>query len=333
MKIILEIALLCLLSFFFACEDVSTPNGNDDSINATKAPTDTAIQNPEGYNDDGNQIKTQDLKDCPISGKAHDKNIFRMDGIAQMICISANESTHDADLGDSHRVLEVFNTSDCSVLLKQTLPVNRSADFPYYLATRCYDKNNKIVGIQGYTNFYYYDTDIQKISNPLEPEFLTEREMVDAQSGMIRGLMVWGHYILGHSIDNGPFAFDISDKANPKPILPIAEYNVKNTTEFRYLFMLDGGNDRFQAIIPSTDIDAGGNFFELQKLFLQALKVQTSLPKSARNNRFIVLKDYTDSNLEKKIAIDMFTQKNVLLPDDIATKKIAEILDWLKSQQ
>ncbi len=331
MKYFLKVTLLCILSFFFACDEVSNTNGNDDSNNNIEVPTDTSTQNPEGYSDDGNQIKIQDLKDCKISGKAHDKNIFRMDDIAQMMYISADESTHDADLGDSHRVLEIFNTSDCSSLLKETLPINRSADFPYYLASNCYEKNNKIVAIQGYTNFYYYDAENQKLSKPLEPDFLIEKEMVDAQSGMIRGLMVWGHYLLGHSIDNGPFAFDISDKDDPKPVLPIAEYKIKNTSEYRYLFMLDGGNGRFQAFIPVTDIDAGGNLFELQKIFPQPLKVQTSLPKSARNNRFIVLKDNTNPNLEKKVAIDMFAQNNVPLPNDIATKKTSEVLDWLKS--
>jgi hypothetical protein len=333
MKNILNITLLFLLSFFFACEDVSNSTGNNGINNDVEIPKDTSKQNPNDYSDGGNKIKTQDLQDCPVSGKAHDKNIFRMDELAQMIAISADETTYDADLGDSHRVLEIFNTLDCSALLKKTLPVNRSADFPYYLASNCYEKTNKIVAIQGYTNFYYYDAENQKLSNPLEPDFLTERGMVDAQSGMIRGLMVWGHYLLGHSIDNGPFVFDISDKANPKPVLPIAEYNIPKTSEYRYLFMLEAGNGRFQAILPVTDIDAGGNLFEVQKLFLQALKVQTNLSKSARNNRYIILKDSTDPDQEKRVAIDMFAQKNIPLPDDIATKNVAEILSWLKAQQ
>ena len=59
-------------------------NGNNDSNNNTEVPTDTSTQNPEGYNDNGDQIKTQDLQDCPVSGKAYDKNIFRMDDIAQI---------------------------------------------------------------------------------------------------------------------------------------------------------------------------------------------------------------------------------------------------------
>jgi hypothetical protein len=333
MKNITKISLLFLLTLFFACDDVSNTTGSNGSNNGMETPNDSTTANPNTYSDDGTKIDTPDLKDCPISGKAHDKNIFRMDDMKQMIAISADKSTYDADLGDSHRILEVFNTTDCSNLLKVTLPVNRSADFPYYLAPNCYEKSNKIVGIQGYTNLYYYDVENQRLSKPLEPSFLTEKEMVDAQSGMIRGLMVWGHYLLGHSIDNGPFAFDISDKANPKVALPIAEYLIPNTTEYRYLFVLDAGNGRFQAFIPVTDIDAGGNLFEVQNLFPQALKVETTVPKSARNNRYIVLKDFTDPSQEKRVAIDMYTQRNVPLPGDIATKKIAEILAWLKAQQ
>ena len=157
--------------------------------------------------------------------------------------------------------------------------------------------------------------------------------MVDAQSGMVRGLTVWGQYLFGHAIDLGSFAFDISDKANPKPALPVAEYLIPNTTEYRYLFILEAGNDRFQAIIPNTDIDAGGNTFEARKLFQQPLKIETSVPKNVRNNRYIILKDSTDPNQEKRVAIDMFNQRNVPLPEDIATKKTSEILAWLKAQQ
>lgn len=327
MKNFLTIVVLLFLIPFFACEQTSNSSGSNEIAQ------DTTKQNPEGYIADGNKINPQDLKDCPFSGKAREINIFRMDDIAQMIVISADQSTYDANLGDSDRILEVFNTTDCSSLLKTTLPINRSADFPYYLATNCYEQVNKVVGIQGYSNFYFYDAENKKLSNPLVPDFLTEREMVDAQSGMIRGLMVWGHYILGHSIDNGPFAFDIIDKSNPKPVLPVAEYAIPNTEEFRYLFLLEAGNGRYQAIYPVSDIDAGGNLFEVQKLFSQALQVETSVPKNARNNRYIVLQDYTDPDKEKRVAIDMFKQKNVPLPDDIATKKTAEILTWLKAQK
>ena len=332
MKIILKIIALTLLCFFFACDDVSTTNGNGSST-TTDAPKDTTSQNPDRYSEEGTKLETTDLKDCEINGKSHDKNIFRMDDVAQMICISANESTHDADLGDSHRILEIFNTEDCSSILQTTLPINRSADFPYYLSSRCYEKNNKIVAIQGYTNFYYYDAENQILSKPLEPEFLTEGEMVDAQSGMVRGLTVWGHYIMGQAIDLGQFAFDISDKANPKAVFPVAEFKIPNTSELRYLFILDDGNERSQAFIPVTDIDAGGNLFEIQKLFPQALKIETSVSKSARNNRYIVLKDFTDPNQEKRVAIDMYAQKSVPLPDDVATKKTSEIISWLKAQQ
>ena len=333
MKTFMNFVLLLFLSFFFACEDVSNSNGNNDTDSNETTQEDTLAGNPDGYGDSGNKIEIQDLKDCEITGKALDKNIFRMDDVAQMIAISADESTHDADLGDSHRILEVFNTTDCSSLLKTTLPINRSADFPYYLASNCYEKNNQIVGIQGYLDFYFYDAENQKLSKSIEPEFQTEREMVDAQSGMVRGLTVWGHYILGQAIDMGQFAFDISDKSNPMPVFPVAEYKIPNTSEYRYLFILDAGNERSQAFIPVTDIDAGGNLFEVQKLFPQALKVETSVPKNVRNNRYIILKDFTDPNQEKRVAIDMFAQKNVVLPNDIATKKTTEILTWLKAQQ
>ncbi len=329
MKLILKIAFLSLLLLFFTCDEVSTTNSSKGS--STDSPTDTTAHNLEDYNEDGNKIESKDLKDCETSGKVLEKNTFRMDDIAQMICISADESTQDPELGQSHRVFEVFNTMDCSNLLKLTLPVNRSADFPYYLVSGCYEKINKIVGIQGYFNFYFYDAETQKLSKSLEPEFLTEREMVDAQSGKVDALAVWEKYILGYAIDAGAFSFDITDKTSPKHVLPIAEFNVPNSSTYHSLFMLGSENESFQAVIPKVDPDDGS--FKIQTLFPQALKVGTSISKSAQNNRYIVLKDLSDPSQEKRIAIDMLSQKNIPLPDDIAIQKTSEILGWLKSQQ
>ncbi len=330
MKNTLKIALFISTILLFACDDTTAPTGNDQSAETSH---DTSTQRQPGITEEEGKIQKQDLKDCPVSGKAREINVFRMDDIAQMIAISADESTYDAALGDSDRILEVFNTTDCSSLLKTTLPINRSADFPYYLAPRCYESTNKIVGIQGFTNFYYYDAENQKLSKSLEPSYVTEREAVDAQSGMIKGLMVWEHYIMGQAVDFGPFAFDISDKANPKPVMAVAEFNIPNTEEFRYMFLLEAGNERYQAIYPVTDADAGGNMFEVQKLFPQPLKVETTVPKNARDNRYIILRDYSDPGKEKRVAIDMLKHINVPLPDDIASKKNAEILDWLKARQ
>lgn len=340
MKPIAFFVTLTIFLFFFSCGDPvpSSKNGNTPEGTITDSSLQTVDSSQQGtdtYGQNGSSIKpepAEDLMDCEIKGKTYDKNILRLDDLAQMISIQADKSTYDKDLGESHRILEVLNTRDCSVLLKETLPVNRSADFPYYLTKDSYEPNNKIIAIQGFENFYFYDAENQKLSKPMTPEFMDEVEAADAQSGMIRGLTVWGHYLLGQAVDFGPFAFDIQNKAQPKPVLPVAKYNIRNTSEFRYLFLLDEGNNRSQAIIPSSDIDAGGTTFELQKLFSQALDVDKNIPKNVRNNRYIVLLDKTDGQ-GKRIAIDMFTQRMVALPNDVAMKKTGEILEWLKNQE
>lgn len=270
-------------------------------------------------------------KDCEVIDKHFEKNVFVASDVALQMSIVATDATKDENLGDSHRVFRVINTTDCSLVLEETLPVNRSPDFPYYLIPKTYESQNQIIAIQGFNVAYYFDVKNQKLFGPLEPQFFAEHEGVDAQSGMIKGLTVWGHYIFGRSVDFGTFAFDIADPSNPKPVLPVAEFLIPKTTEYNNLFILDVGNGFSQAIIPTTDIDAGGNLFALDKMFLNPLKVNNTIAKNSSNNRFIILNDNTDPRNEKKVAIDMFSKRKVELPENIALQKTNDVLEWLNS--
>lgn len=269
---------------------------------------------------------------CVVKAKHYDKNVFWAQDMQRLIAIVADKSTFDADLGESHRILEIYNTADCSVIDRITLPVNRSPDFPYYLASNTYEANNKIIAIQGYNNPYFYDLESNKLSKALEPEFISETEAVDAQSGMIKGLTIWGHYLMGHSIDYGPFAIDIAKKTNPQPVKAAAKYPIPKTAEFRSLFLLEEANGRYNAILPITDIDAGGNLFELKRLLPQGINTDAKLPKNIRNNRYLILLDKTDPSQIKRVAIDMYRQTKINLPDDVARKKTSEVLTWIKQE-
>lgn len=321
------------LCFIVACVDPAPENNNSQDSGSNTSDTETPINatDSETVPSESTTTKTN-LKDCEITDKHFDKNVFHATDEAQLICIVANEKSKDKDLGDSHRILEVLNTTDCNKILEITLPVNRSPDFPYYLAPETYEFKNQVIGIQGFSSTYYYHVKNKKLIGPIVPQFLTDREAVDAQSGMVKGLTIWNHYLFGHSVDFGTFAFDISDVANPKPILPVMEYTIPKTEEFNNLFIVDAGEEKFQAILPTTDFNAGGTTFDLGKMFTQPIKIDPKVARNVRNNRFLVLNDNTDATQQKKIAIDMLSKRRVQLPDDVALENTGAVLEWLKNQ-
>jgi len=342
MNILYRISFLLIIALMTACEEptttdkVTTPSPEDYKPNTETTTTNTETTGTEAgtaVTDNTTASNLPAQKDCEVSDVHYDKNVMVIKELAQQVCIVSNASTKDKDLGDSHRILKVVNTTDCSIMLEKTLPVNRSADFPYYLIPNTYESQNQILAIQGFSSTYYCDLKNQKLIGPVVPQFLQSREAVDAQSGMVKGLTIWGHYLLGRSVDFGNFAFDITDVNNPKPVLPVAEYKIPKTEEYNNLFILDAGNGRYHALIPTTDIDAGGNLFDLDKVFQQPLKVNTTVAKNVQNNRFIVLNDSTDPNQSKKVAIDMSSKKRVDLPASIANQKTGDILKWLSSNQ
>jgi len=338
MTIFNRLILLLAVCLFVSCEEpgVSGDSGSttiEHSTETTPSNTETATtESTEGQaSTDNSTAETVATNNCTVTDKHFEKNVFAVQGMSQQVSISANASTADKTLGDSHRILRVVNTTDCSSILEQTLPINRSADFPYYLITPTYEPTNQILAIQGFNTLYFYDVKNKKLVGPIEPKFLGEKDAVDAQSGMIKGLTIWGNYLMGHSVDNGPFAFNISNPQSPTPVIPVAEYNIPKTGEYNYLFILENGPSGFQAILPTTDIDAGGNLFEVAKLFPQPLRVNTSVAKNVRNNRFIIFNDKTNAAQERKVVIDMFSKKWVDLPASIASKKTGDILAWLNS--
>lgn len=329
------IFFLLVLLLCFACENPApqgngeTPSPSDYDPNPSTS-TDTNASNPgetDKTNDSNSTASFPEQKDCSVADQHFDKNVFLMKELAQQVCIVATDATKDKDLGDSHRVLRVVNTKDCSTILEKTLPINRSADFPYYLVPQTYEPKNQILAIQGFSSTYYCDIKNQTLVGPIVPQFLSDREAVDAQSGMMKGLTIWEHYLLGRSVDFGNFAFDISDVSNPKPVLPVAEYLIPKTAEYNNLFVLEADNGRYQALIPTTDIDAGGSLFEVAPLFLQSLDIDPTVAKNVRDNRFIVFNNKSN----QKVVVDMFSKKRIDLPAAIASQKTGEVLNWLKS--
>jgi len=267
--------------------------------------------------------KVTKKNDCEIKGEILEGNRKLVDGKNTLVCIVADKK-------ESHRKLEIYNTSTCELIKTKILPINISPDFPYLIADIIYNKNSHLVAIKGYGAVYCYDVGNQKLMDALIPDFLNERIAADASSGKIKHLEVWENYLIGFAEDIGAFVFDLTDTTQPKNLLPAAEFDLSEgeNENFTSLFFLKSQNgNTYQAISPSYDYN---DFkFQVNPLFETPKDVNISIPKNVRNNRFIVL------NMKNKnvFAVDMETQKNVALPNHIKNKTTHEILNWLKLRQ
>ncbi len=265
--------------------------------------------------------------DCEIAGEVLEDNTFwaRREGI--LLAIVADSTTYDEDYGESHRVLLVYDTDNCQVVDRQELPVNQSPDFPYYLAPIVYNKLNKFVGISGFDQLYVYDTQNRRLLPPARPDFRTERELEDAQSGMIQWLEVWEDYIIGWAEDKGTFVFELSENGAPKAVLPYAEYQ-KEMTEFESLFLLPSEGDSVQLLIPHYDYSQ--NSFAINPLLDEPKPIAQAVPKSASNDRYVILRG-TDGS-DQVYAIDLVDRKRMELPSNVAGQSNAQILEFLRKQ-
>lgn len=310
---------IAFISFLFFCIASCKESSNNATAN-TSTKKSTEVKTPQTTQP---IPKVAKKKECEIKGKILEGNQKIVDGKNTLVCIVAGEK-------ESHRKLEIYNTSTCELIKSEILPVNISADFPYLIADIIYNKNSHLVAIKGYGAVYCYDVENQKLMDALIPDFLNERIAVDASSGKIKHLEVWENYLIGYAEDIGAFVFDLTDTADPKNLLPAAEFDLSEGEgeDFASLFFLksQNGENTYQAISPNYDYD---NFqFQVNPLFKTPKNVNISIPKKDRGNRFIVLK-MKDKNV---FAVDMEAQKNVDLPNQIKNKTTQEILTWLKKQ-
>ncbi|RMG82016.1 MAG: hypothetical protein D6714_12025 [Bacteroidetes bacterium] len=325
MKSTIFCAFFALSLSFQACvTDTSTGSGSP------SAPTTDTL--PKTATDHGDAPAEAPLPpsrrrpECPVEGAVLEGNIFWAEPSNLLLAIAATDETRDPELGESHRVLEVFEAQSCDRIQKEILPVDVSPDFPYTIADRTYNKANQIIGIKGYRTIYCYDARARKLSPPLQPRFLNERFGEDAQSGMIRHLEVWEDYLIGYAQDMGVFVFDLT-ATPPKSVLPAAEYEIVEGEVYNQLFLLRSGQETWQALLP--DFDAESGTLKIQTLFDQPKKLNTQMKKSFRNNRFILLKT-TDGEKPGIVAVDMKTRQPVPLPETLTDKKNTEIIEWLK---
>ena len=265
---------------------------------------------------------------CQLTGKILDENQIWIKELERLVCIKADSTTHDARYGDSHRILEIYDTRNCKRLFRIELPVSGSPDFPYRLTPESYDKNRSLIGLYGFQSVYYFELNTQQLSSELKPAYFTSREKMDAQSGMIEQLLFWKYMLIGHARDQGIFIFDLQDPQNPVALPAFAEYRVAGEG-YTSFFLLSVAEGQYQAVSPLYDATSGK--ISVIPLFNRPLSVNTNIPKSARNNRYLVLRQTNETRTP--IAFDLLEGQQISLPAEIAGKKTQEILEWIKQDK
>lgn len=319
------LSFLLILFLIFGCGGETTTDtgvvGEDTTSTQGRTPgmdtTDRSIDNelPASY-------------DCVIRGNMLEGNQFWIRDKEMLIAIVADSTTYSEDFGDSHRILEVYNTRNCERVVREVLPVNVSPDYPYYLAEITYNNNSQLVGIRGANSIYAYDVGRQRLLPVLEPKYLSERLSEDAQSGNILRLEVWEDYLIGYAQDEGTFAFKISPGQDPRAVLPIAEFRDQDG-EYIPLFAFANPDGRVQLALPEYMLD--DDRFSVNTLFQTPQAINTTVAANVRNNRYIVLRRQDGNN--QAVAIDMPARVMIDLPADVATRKTQEVLQWIRSNR
>ena len=317
MEKLIKFLLLALLISFCACEDVPPSQNNptgETGDTTTEQTTPPTLAKP----------------DCQITGSVLDGNRFWAKNENLVVAVVADKETEDPELGESHRILEVYEGTTCERVFRSVLPVNFSPDFPYYLSEITYNKISQIIAIRGFDKIYIFDLVKRELSKPLDPSFLNERYAEDAQSGMIQRLEIWENYMVGYATGEGAFAFDLSTPMAANAVLPAAEFTIEAGTEFNSMFFLESKGKGFQAILPKYDSDSG--ILTIHPLFELPLNLETNINKSFRNNQYLVLKELLGGNESKPIGVDMRAMKKYDIPAEVASKKDTEIIAWMKKQ-
>ncbi len=324
MKSIIQLLFILIATSFIACGGEGSTTTNDP---ATQDSTDT---NPPADTTSGGTTDAPVKPNCTIPGKVLETNQMWLREENLVIAIVADKETEDPNLGESHRILLVFDGKTCQQVMKEILPVNTSPDYPYYLSQITYNNVNKVVAIRGFDKVYVFDLASRKLMPTLVPKFLNKRLVDDAASGSIARLELWENYLIGHAASMGAFVFDLSNPQSPQAVLPFAEFELEKNTRYNSLFMLksfDAANGN-QALMPSFDPET--EEFSLNPLFEKPRKIDMQLNRQFKNNKYLVLKENVSPTESRPVAIDMSKKKLVELPAEVAAKKDTDIIEWMK---
>lgn len=258
---------------------------------------------------------------CPLAGEVLPGNRFYSKPLGIFVALLADSSTRHSELGESHRILEVYDAASCERLQRTVLPVDQSPDFPYTLAQINYSSSVQLLAITGSTQFYLYDLAEQQLSEPVQPAFAQARYGVDAQSGHIVKLEVWENYLIGHAQDYGSFVFQMQPDLPPKAVLPLAEHE-RETQVFHQAFLLESDTGQ-QLLLPAYD--RRSNTFRINPVFAKPVPLLADTKRTSGSRRFLLLREATG---QQPILLDLQTRQQLTLPNELLNSSDERILKW-----
>ncbi|NBC08188.1 MAG: hypothetical protein GVY26_13425 [Bacteroidetes bacterium] len=310
---------ICTFVFVVACGGEAEQSQTTD---------DTAAADTLSPTTDSNALQAQmppPQQTCSVKGEVLDRNRYFSAGKKRYVVIKSDSSTRHPELGHSHRILEVYAMPSCSLVQRQTLPVNISPDFPYYIAAINYNSVSRLLAVHGAERIYLYDMKTDALRGPFEPQFASERYGVDAQSGHIKQLEVWEDYLIGYAQDYGAFAFKLKDDGEATPVMPLAEHE-SETQVFHQVFALSSAGGGQQLILPSYE--RRSNTFKINPVFEAPAPLNAEDMRTAQDQRFVLLQD--ERPRRDAIVLDLLEHKRRTLPADISRADNDDIVDWME---
>lgn len=272
---------------------------------------------------------------CTLRRKTLQENEWWIKERGVLVTIAADSTTFDkASKSDSHRIVEVYKTQDCSKIFQQTLPVNKSPDFAYYIAKGDFDTLNQLVLIRGFDRCYAYSVTQNRLIGPLKPKFSPDKLAGDAGSGSISDTRIMGDYLFGYAVDMGSFAFDLRDKNNPKAMMPLREFIAEETGDMRGIYLVEITKDRYQAVVPVFNfesVESGG--LRLATLFDQPRAIIPGKVNATKDNRFVLLKEQQSPGAKPQpIGIDLEKAALFALPAKAVDMTEHDLLKVMKGE-
>lgn len=310
--------LLTIATLISSCGGTSAPvnpDPKDQDQDTSTSITDTDIARPSA-------------SDCALNLSTIEGNrlTIRSNDLNRLVAITADSSTYDEELGESHRILVTYDLDKCTERYRQTLPINESADFPYLLADISFHSVFNMVAIKGKHQIYCFDVKEEQLLKPVSPAFNKDRIMEDAQSGTIEHLEVWEDYLMGHAIDFGVFAFSLADNMAINPLAPVSEYLAKDG-QYRSLFLLSTDGNKSQAVVPV--MDQAQKSFSVNPIFETPQSISLDNNKNRQTGRFYIFKT---AERNQNILIDLQEAKAINLPDNLLKGSTQEVLAWAKKE-
>jgi len=291
---------LSLFLYIWSCQSANSPN--EAAIPPNSFSDEQLVESPPL-----SKSRSLTAPKCPLQGKILSTNRISVSTEKAIVCIASDSTTHNQAYGDSHRKVAIYDSHSCKPRIEWTLPINKSPDFPYFLADTCSFKQKNLVIIKGFNSVHCLDIQQQRLSKPVQPIYKNKRISQDAQSGMIIHVEAWNQYLVGYAQDMGTFVLAITDSSSLSPILPYVEYR-SSESSFSSVFLIPMENNKTQVLLPKYDWDK--EQFSISPIYDQPVILQ--------------------KNQISVIGLDIMAGEKKKIPKELQHKNVKEIVAWMK---